>query len=143
MTDQEYLERRKPTAESFDGDDGDKPITKKDLKIFWLEIKAMFVSMESSMLKRSDIDNMMELEIKNHKAECELCKGDYLMKNDCQDVWERCYKIHKEDQAKLTDEKIKNINKYLELGKKAVWMLIPLFAYLTGKNADSLMKLFE
>ena len=134
MTDQEYFERRKSLTDSisFDSDD-DKPITRKDLKYFSEKIEDMFIKIQKSITEQ----------IKDHKIECELCKGDYLMKNDCQDAWEKCYKIHKEDQAKLTDEKIKNINKYLELGKKAIWMLIPLFAYLTGKNADSLMKLFE
>lgn len=102
MTDQEYFERRKPLADSisFDSDD-DKPITRKDLKILCKDIEGMFNSMHKSIAEQ----------IRDHKEDCELCTAKYLLKDDCQDIWEKCHKIH-------SDKQMQTINKYWEIGKK-------------------------
>ncbi len=110
MTDLEFLERRKQSG-SFEVNE----MNIKDTELMKLayEIKLMFQEFENKMLKKSDITEMMANQIKDHKLECELCKGKYLIKDDCQTEWEKCHRIHSENN-------IKDVNKWWEIAKKII-----------------------
>ncbi len=144
MTDQEYFERRKPLSESFDsnndsGDDGGY-VTKKDLIIFSMKIEKLFDKLESTMLKRSDISDMMNNQIKEHKIECELCKKDFLTYDNCFVQWKICHAKHQEESAQQTTARLKRFKDYREFFVWAAFGAYIVFQALDWNKLYELLK---
>ena len=106
----EQQERRLSDSYTLESDD---PVTKKDLLIMSLKIESMFKDLTAAIPNYAGIATLINTQISEHKADCELCKKDYLLKSECQDAWEKCNEVH-------SDKQMQTMNKYWEIGKKII-----------------------
>jgi hypothetical protein len=91
----------------------DMEFENKDIKLLEAKIENSFLKLEAKMLSKADIQEIIEGNIANHKTDCELCKGNYLTVDNCYNEWLKCKKRH-------DNESIAALNKWWELGRKAV-----------------------
>ena len=85
----------------------------KDIQILWLKLQKEIAELEKKMLTKENIKGIVNERIEDHKTNCELCTGNYLTIENCFNEWLKCKKRH-------DDESIATLNKWWELGRKAV-----------------------
>jgi len=113
------IEERRSTESLFEGIN-EMEISNKDLKIFALQIKALMAELEKNMVKKSDIESIVDKMLANHGVECPVKKMNLITVENFHSHWILSNNFHKEETLvkfdKWSDRIKKNTGWLVALG---------------------------
>jgi hypothetical protein len=92
-------------------------VDRKDMEIFRLEIVNLLQKLSTDMVKKEDIEEIVNKSVNSHAIDCPLKHKDFLIKDQSYDEWCKCKKAYEE-------ENMKSFNNRYEYWKKIATLVV-------------------